>query len=97
VSHWRLIANHTHLYPGAHLQIVERGSNHPDGDDVLVEFADGEVAEGTLSTREHEPVLRLDPYITGRKTAIAATTWALAFAGRDTLNVRAKSEAHKRS
>ena len=65
----RLLASHTHFYPGAHGRIEGRAE---DGE-TEIEFADGAHAGGSL----HGARLKVAPYRTMAGTEMAARIWLL--------------------
>jgi hypothetical protein len=77
---WRFSANHTHLYPGAFLRLLDTAGDLrlSSGEDVLVEFSDGVSASGrVLEADAHAAVLQMSSYRTQRRTDVAARTWRL--------------------
>lgn len=77
---WRFSANHTHLYPGAFLRLLDTASDLrlSSGDDVLMEFSDGVFASGqVLEADAYAAVLQMSSYRTQRRTLVAARTWRL--------------------
>lgn len=79
----RFSADHTHLYPGAHLRGLDVSSKTrlSSGDEMLVEFSDGVVASGRLPEAGPDAaVLQMPVYRTQRGTEVAARVWRLVLA-----------------
>ena len=91
---WRLAAAGTHLYPGARLRCVDpqEGPRLAAGDDVLVEFSDGNVVPASIAqTAPGAALLAVAAHATMRGAAIAAKQWWLAPGGASgELRVRAR-------
>ncbi len=78
---WRLSANNTHLYPGARLRGLDAANEArlSAGDELLVEFNDGIVANGQLlHVDSHAGVLQIPAHRTWRGTEVAVRTWRIA-------------------
>ncbi|MBB2926621.1 hypothetical protein FHX59_001030 [Paraburkholderia silvatlantica] len=77
---WRFSANHTHLYPGSLLRNLEapgRARLSP-GDEILVEFSDGEPVTGRLlEVDESTVLLQMPAYRTQRGTTVECRTWSV--------------------
>lgn len=67
---------HSHAYPGCLLRIPE-DADGLRGQEDIVEFSDGAVADARHQARDGAIVLHVAPYRTARGTAIEAKTWLL--------------------
>lgn len=84
MSLWRMTANHTHLYPGARLRCLDEPGDArlASGDDVAIEFADGQLAMGTLDAVDaSSAVLVMPTHRTRRGAQVAPRTWRVVPAG----------------
>ena len=90
---WRLSAGNTHLFPGARLCCLEKESDarFAAGDDVIVEFSDGNVVRGRVAEAAPGTVtLAMDAHRTMRGAPIGEKRWALRPAAGGTIRVVAR-------
>ncbi|MDM0029537.1 hypothetical protein [Variovorax saccharolyticus] len=95
---WRLSANNTHLYPGAHIRGLDESMREymRNGDRVLLEFADQViVAAEVCNALPQGWTLAVDAHTTAKGTAIEPKRWQVRWLPRDqrpgTMKIQARA------